>query len=228
MAATDATSQPAALGRRWEALGRSLGLPADVGSEWSDEGRRLLRSWNRWPRAYHDQHHLAACLRHFDAVADQLAQPQTVELALWYHDAIYWPWSRHNETRSAEWAGRFLRSLPLPPSLADTVHQHVLDTRHVAPPPPGDAQWLIDIDLAILGQPDAVYRQFERDVRAEYRFIPWRRYALRRQGVLGHFAAREHIYGTPWFRARLEAQARLNLAHAIEALARGELYGPQT
>ena len=220
------TELPAELTLRWSALGESLTLPAALAGAWRREGQRLVRSWGRWPRAYHDHHHLLACLRHLDTVQDALDDPRAAALALWYHDAIYWPWSRHNETRSAAWAGSFLRRLPLPEGMADTVVGHVLDSRHIAPPERGDAQWVIDIDLAILGQSDDVYRLFERNVRREYRFIPWRRYVARRLRVLGSFTAREHIYETPVFRERFEAQARLNLDHAMQALARGELYGP--
>jgi predicted metal-dependent HD superfamily phosphohydrolase len=210
------------LALRWQALGIRLGCAN--AALWEREGQSLLRHWNFWPRRYHDLHHLAACLRHLDAVRDRLNDADAVELALWFHDAVYWPWSSRNEARSAAWAVRFLPRAGLDIERVRQVESHVLDTRHVTPPSPGDAQWLIDIDLAILGQTPAIYAAFERHVRAEYRFIPWRRFTQRRQRILGSFLAREHIYGTPWFRERYEPQARANLARAIEALARGQLY----
>jgi hypothetical protein len=40
-----------------------------------------------------------------------LQDPVAVELALWYHDAIYWPWSTHNEARSR--LGRALSARPV-------------------------------------------------------------------------------------------------------------------
>ena len=43
----------------------------------------------------------------------------------------------------------------------------------------GDATWVVDIDLAVLGQSDAVYRQFERNVRKEYFFVQKRTVAGR-------------------------------------------------
>ena len=82
----------------WQALGQALGRDTPA---WRAEGRRLLRSWARWPRAYHDTTHLRACLRHLQAVQGHqpgaIHDPHAVALALWYHDAIYWPWSAHNE-----------------------------------------------------------------------------------------------------------------------------------
>jgi len=204
---------------QWQALGQALDRDTPA---WRAEGRRLVRSWARWPRAYHDTTHLWACLRHLQTVQEQLPgvllDPHAVALALWYHDAIYWPWSAHNEERSANWAVRFLRSQSLPEALVAQVHQHILDTRHSPGPLTGDAQWVVDIDLAILGQSDTVYRQFEHNVRREYFFVRWPRYVAGRGAVLQGFLDRPHIYGTEWFQARLETQARHNLAQALAAL----------
>ncbi|WP_010459193.1 HD domain-containing protein [Acidovorax radicis] len=209
----------------WQALGQALGRDSPA---WRTEGRRLILSWAHWPRAYHDTTHLWACLRHWQAVQDQqpgtLQDPHAVALALWYHDAIYWPWSKHNEQRSADWAHRFVLNHKLPATLAETVHQHILDTCHTPGPLAGDAQWVVDIDLAILGQSDTVYRQFERHVRREYFFVRWPRYVAGRSAVLQGFLDRPRIYGTEWFQTRYEVQARSNLAHALHALKDGRLY----
>ncbi|WP_440110490.1 HD domain-containing protein [Acidovorax sp. BL-A-41-H1] len=209
----------------WQSLGQALHRDNPA---WRAEGRRLILAWARWPRAYHDTSHLWACLRHWQTVQDQepsaLDNPHAVALALWYHDAIYWPWSRHNEERSADWASRFMLSQDLPHTLAQTVHQHILDTRHTPGPLIGDARWVVDIDLAILGQTDAVYRQFERNVRREYFFVRWPRYVAGRSAVLRGFLDQPRIYGSDWFFDRCEAQARINLGSALAALAEGRLH----
>ncbi|BEU95934.1 hypothetical protein ACDW_16390 [Acidovorax sp. DW039] len=153
-----------------------------------------------------------------------LEDPHAVELALWFHDAIYWPWSHHNEERSAVWAQRFLQQQGLPAQRVATVVQHILDTKHTPGPLTGDALWVVDIDLAILGQEDAVYRQFERNVRKEYFFVRWPRYVAGRSTVLQGFLDRPRIYQTDFFAQRFEAQARINLRHALQALREGKLY----
>lgn len=212
---------------RWQALGAAL---ERAGPAWTAEGRRLLRHWSRWPRAYHDTRHLHACLLHLEAVQGAqptaLQQPHAVELALWFHDAIYWPWSGHNEERSAQWARRFLLAQRLPEGLVQTVERHIMDTRHNPDAPlEGDACWVVDIDLAVLGAPPEVYGEFERNVRREYRFVRWPRYVAGRSAVLRSFMDRPHVYATPWFRAQREAQARANLQQAVAALGRGVLFG---
>lgn len=209
----------------WQSLGQALDRDNPA---WRSEGRRLILSWARWPRAYHDTTHLRACLRHWQMVQDKqpgaLDNPHAAALALWYHDAIYWPWSQHNEERSADWAASFLRAQHLPSELTAQVHQHILDTRHTPGTLTGDAQWVVDIDLAILGQSDAVYRQFERNVRREYFFVRWPRYVAGRSAVLRGFLERPRIYGTDWFFDRCEAQARINLDRALAALEEGRLH----
>lgn len=212
------------LSHRWQSLGAALGRG---GAAWDAEGARLLRSWGRWPRAYHDTTHLAACLRHLDTV--QALQPTplhdapAVAMALWFHDAIYWPWSSRNEERSADWARRFLTTQQLPATWIAAVVQHILDTRHGPnTPTTGDAAWLVDIDLAILGQDTSIYQAFERNVRREYFFVRRARYVAGRGAVLQSFLDRPRIYATEWFRSRYEAAARRNLARALETLRSGQ------
>lgn len=206
---------------RWSELGTSLGC---AGRTWDLEGRRLLRSWARWPRRYHNTPHLQACLRHFSEVRNELADPHAVELALWFHDAIYWPWLPRNEEKSSLWATSFMQEMGFDESMREAVSSHILDTRHQAVPHSADAQWVVDIDLAILGQNETVYRQFEHDVRSEYRWVRWSRYVKGRSAVLQSFIDRSRIYSTAWFYERYEASAKNNLQAALAALARNQLY----
>lgn len=221
-------SQPAhacELTAHWQSLARELGRDTPA---WRAEGRRLLRRWAHQPRAYHDTTHLRACLRHLQTVrslpSKPLEDPQAVALALWYHDAIYWPWSAHNEERSADLATHFLTQQGLPAPRISSVRQHILDTRHTPGTLVGDAQWVVDIDLAILGAHDAQFRRFERHVRREYFFVRWPRYVAGRSAVLQGFLARPRIYSTDFFHQRYEACARANLTNALAALAGGQLY----
>ncbi len=206
---------------QWDALGAALGL---AGPRWSAEGRRLLRHWSRWPRSYHDRRHLAACLRHAAEHRGQFRDPEAVLLALWYHDAIYWPWSKLNEERSAQWAVEFLRACGWDAARTAAVEQHILATQaHRAGDNP-DTAWVLDIDLAVLGQPEEVYRWFERGVRSEYRWVRWKRYVAGRSAVLKGFLDRPRIYLTDTFHAHYHAAARRNLRQALDALAQGRRF----
>lgn len=210
------------LQNRWLALGQALGV---ANSPFEAEGKKLISSWARWPRKYHNTPHLYACLQHFSKVRNQLQDPLAVELALWFHDAIYWPWLPKNEEKSALWAVQFIKKMGLCTSLAQQVEQHILDTRHQVTPGLGDAQWVVDIDLAVLAQSQTVYQQFEQDVRGEYRWVRWSRYVKGRSAVLQSFVDRPRVYSTPWFFDRYEVSARSNLQRAIASLAVGRLDG---
>jgi predicted metal-dependent HD superfamily phosphohydrolase len=73
----------------------------------------------------------------------------------------------------------------------------------------------VDIDLAILGAPEARFAQYERQIRQEYAHVPELLFRVRRRAILGSFLDRAEIYGTPVLHRQLEARARANLARAV-------------
>lgn len=91
--------------------------------------------------------------------------------------------------------------------------------RRAPAPGPGDEQLLVDIDLSILGAAQERFAEYDRQVRAEYQWVPGFVYKMKRRAVLGAFLARPCIYGTCHFSDRCEAQARANLAWAIDGRA---------
>ena len=65
---------------------------------------RLVAAYSEPHRHYHTMRHVAACLRELDSAADLASDAREVELALWFHDAIYSTTAGDNEARSAAWA----------------------------------------------------------------------------------------------------------------------------
>ena len=53
-------------------------------------------------REFHNLGHIDDCLRHFDEIAPRLMDRDAVEIALWFHDAVYEPGNPDNERRSAQ------------------------------------------------------------------------------------------------------------------------------
>lgn len=171
-------------------------------------------------RHYHTAEHVTHCLGEFDRVRDLADAPDEVELALWFHDAVYDVYSHDNEQKSAEWASRFLRENEADEERIRRVHDLVMATIHEAPAEGRDARLLVDIDLSILGADDASYQRFEKDVRREYRWVPAPLFRRTRRNILQSFLDRTSIYSTAPFRKRLENRARENLDSAISALSR--------
>jgi predicted metal-dependent HD superfamily phosphohydrolase len=199
---------------RWANLWQRLALePPDP------VGEALWAAYSEPQRAYHTLDHLAFCFAHYDRVAAQTAQPAAVELAIWFHDAIYDPRRQDNEERSADWALRSLTAAGATVLLGQQVQELILWTKHTATPPAGDAALLVDIDLAILGQLPAVFDQYDQRIRQEYGWVPETDYRRGRAGVLRGFLLRERIYQTAPFFRWYEAQARRNLTTAISRLA---------
>ena len=166
-------------------------------------------------RAYHTLQHLDECLENLARERSHAQRPAEIALALWFHDAIYDVHRHDNETRSAEWARQALLDAGAPAEAAERVHALVMATRHQAQPREADARLLVDIDLSILGAPAARFAEYERQIRIEYAHVPPEVFEPRRRLILGAFLAREPLYLTPSIRARLEAQARINLGRAL-------------
>jgi len=191
----------------------SLGL---VGSDL--EFARVVRAWRSFGRRYHTLEHLSACLVEFDSARHLAQSPAQLELALWFHDAVYRTWRKDNELRSAEWAARFLRGHAADEAVATSVRELVFATAHVMSELSGDAALVVDVDLSILGKPREIYDEFERNVRREYWWVPRRRFVDARCAILRSFLARPRIYHWPQFHELYEEAARANLDRALRML----------
>lgn len=178
----------------------------------------LLAAYSGKGRHYHTVEHVAACLRHLDGCLAKLEHPREVEIALWFHDAIYKPLSSNNEQESADWATSFISEQGATDAEAARVHRLIMVTEHTAPTQTIDESVLVDIDLSILGADPAKYNIFESGVRKEYKLVPFFLYRKKRAEVLRGFLARQEIYTSGCFSVEVERQAKENLSNAVTAL----------
>jgi predicted metal-dependent HD superfamily phosphohydrolase len=170
-------------------------------------------------RKYHTVQHLEECLSLFESVRDAPDRPAEVEMALWFHDAIYDLQSSQNERRSAAWANEALGAAAVPTPCAARVHDLILVTQHTTVPRTRDEQVLVDIDLSILGAPAPRFAEYERQIREEYAHVPEPIFRLKRRSILKAFLERPSIYSTPALHRQLEARARANLMKAVAGMA---------
>ena len=176
----------------------------------------LISAYSEKHRFYHTLKHVSDCLRHLDTCSSMITEQREVELAIWFHDAIYNPLSGKNERKSADWAASFLSTNSATDDLKVKISRLIMATKHDAPPHTKDASILVDIDLAILGTDAATYNMFERAVRQEYQIIPIFLYRKKRAEMLSEFIKRPLIYHNEPFIS--EQQARVNLTNAISNL----------
>lgn len=171
-------------------------------------------------RHYHNLRHISDCLMEFDRLAALAREPLAVELAIWFHDAVYDPRAADNEARSAQLAREWLREAVAGPALVESVSQLVLATKAHGGTLHADAPLLVDIDLSILGQSPGRFWEYEKQIRREYDWVPAAIFCRKRAEILEGFLERERIYLTDVVFQEREALARDNLRTSVGRLRR--------
>lgn len=204
------------LRERWQ----RLVAPLAVGEA---EATHVLRDlWRRYDephRAFHTVSHLRHVLDVVDFLhgSEPAHDPTGVELAAWFHDAVYDPASEHNEERSAQLAADTLLGWDVPDARVAHVVDLVLATRtHLAAD--HDTAVLIDADLAVLASPPDSYDLYRRGVRVEYRHLDEAQWRSGRAAFLRSMLARDRLFTTATMRERGETVARHNLSTELGEL----------
>lgn len=166
-------------------------------------------------RSYHTLQHLEDCLNHLANVRSLTPNPAEIEIALWFHDAVYDPHQHDNEEQSARWAVRVVQGVSLSADIGERMRSLILATQHNAIPQTLDAKILVDIDLAILGASEERFDLYEKQVRQEYDWVLEDEFWTVRRQILDRFLARPTIYNTDYFQEHFERRARANLLQSI-------------
>ncbi len=185
-----------------------------LSSELRDE---LVARWSESHRRYHTLEHLRAVLAavddlehsgmHFDRAA--------VELAAWFHDAIYDVGRGDNEERSAALAVEKLPDATMGHEVARLVR---LTADHSVEHDDANAAVLCDADLAVLAGTADEYASYARRVREEYESVPDEVFAGGRATLLERMLTAESLFHTPYGRLRWEQAARVNVGAEIVEL----------
>ncbi|WP_199320699.1 hypothetical protein [Leptolyngbya sp. FACHB-261] len=179
---------------------------------------KLIRAYSSPHRFYHNLTHIEDCFTIFEQAKSLATHPEEIELAIWFHDAVYDPRGSANEQKSAEWAQFVINQSGLGNAIVERVSRLILATRHNAKLKDRDAQILIDVDLSILGREEDTFWRYEENIRKEYAWVPESLFRQKRVEILRSFLNRQHIYHLDEYRERFEARARANLMQAIARL----------
>jgi len=182
-------------------------LPPELAAE-------LAAAYAEPQRAYHDATHIAEVLRWFDRVADDVGwqDPAAVYAAIVFHDAVYVPGATDNEARSADWLRR--TALPCDRDRAAALIELTASHGHIAEVD-RDAALFLDSDMAILGAAPAAFDAYDAAIAREYSAVPAEAFRAGRARFLAGVLAQPRIFLSEYFHARLDAQARVNLARAL-------------
>ncbi|CAM1339977.1 conserved hypothetical protein [Tenacibaculum amylolyticum] len=167
-------------------------------------------------RTYHNLQHLKELFGYYDTYIGELSQPNLVAFSIFYHDIIYNIWKKDNEEKSAKVALQSLATI-ISRSELNIINEQIIATKtHESNF--SDTQFLIDFDLAILGQSTAVYQQYATLIRTEYKLVPDFLYYKGRKKVLQHFIDKPFIYKTEVFINLYEKAAKKNLVEELNQL----------
>ena len=176
--------------------------------------RLLLDAYSEPQRHYHTIQHIVECLAFFHQIKNQLNDPIAVELAIWFHDAIYDPQAIDNEEKSAELIEQYCSQL-FEKAQLQKVYEWIIATKKHSPATDQDLNYLLDIDLAILGSSKRRFAEYEQQIQQEYSWVDADLYRVKRAEVLNYFFEMKPLYQTEYFRDLLEEQAKNNLTSSL-------------
>lgn len=171
---------------------------------------KLIAAHSEKQRAYHTLQHLYECLALLESIRADLNDADAVELALWFHDAVYDPQSKDNELKSAELFEQYLIQ-DLSIDIVQKIKRWILATQKHEATNELDLQFLLDIDLAILAASPKRFEEYEQQIQKEYAWVDPDVYLIKRKQVLAHFCQTEPLYQTEYFQQNFGQRAKENL-----------------
>lgn len=169
-------------------------------------------------RFYHTLAHIADVLHHIQPHLAQAHNPLALQLAAWFHDAVYDPRRHDNEAQSAAYATAVLTNLGAADGvIAETARLIRLTEQHETAVADTDGHILLDADLAILAAAPARYDAYAQAIRREYAYVPEEAYRQARTAVLARLLARSRLFFL-LAHAAWEAPARSNLRRELARL----------
>lgn len=189
---------------------------ADVGTMFAE----LKAQYTSASRYYHSERHIVDCLQEFQLCYEMAEHPAEVEVALWFHDAVYDTHRNDNEEQSASLATSFLLQNNVERGAVQRISALILATKTHSNLDTTDQRLIVDVDLSILGSSSERFDEYDRGIRAEYSWVPEEDYRKGRRAVLEGFLERDAIFYTSRFKDLYEQRARENLVRTLEVIDR--------
>lgn len=171
---------------------------------------KLVAAYSEKQRAYHTLQHLYECLVLLDSIRSDLKDAYSVELALWFHDAVYDPQAKDNELKSVELFEKYMAQ-DLSVEIVEKIKRWIIATQKHESTNELDLQFLLDIDLAVLAASQERFEEYEQQIQQEYAWVDPDVYSIKRKEVLAHFYQAEPLYQTEYFQQNFEQKAKQNL-----------------
>jgi len=185
--------------------------------------QELTQLYNAAGRFYHTLVHVDSLLALLEKHRAAFHDPEAVEAAIWFHDAIYDSRAKNNEAKSAELAAGKLEALVDAERISRITVMIEATTTHTVPEVPdprhrADLEKFLDMDLSILAAEGDAFAAYESAVREEYSWADDEAWRTGRAAVLRTFLDRPTLFFSELFRSRLEEKARENLGRSLARL----------
>lgn len=189
--------------------------------------KTLVAAYNNPNRHYHTMEHISTMLGLLDENRENVRHANEIEIAIWFHDAVYNPKQNDNETASRVLFLDFCRDVTIEVDAAmcklvctlidATVSHELPNSLHQRQDERKSAAFFLDCDLHILSTDKHVYDKYAKDVRLEYIHYDDETYRKGRIAVLQKLLARENLYLSHG-QSKAEAAARENMQREITSL----------
>ena len=173
-------------------------------------------------RKYHTINHVNNCLKELDVITDlnliDKYNSMLIGYAILFHDIIYNPKSDKNEEDSANVAYYILNQTAISKNDLNKIIEMIIATKHNKIYHDININYLLDIDLSVLGYPEKEFLEYEEGIRYEYSFVDDYTYRKERIKFLQGMLDRKNIYITDYFRNKYEGNAVRNIIELINRL----------
>ena len=200
---------------RWHTLASSYSSDQElIDGLWQE----IEEQYSGRKRHYHNLNHLGYMIDKALEHQAYLGDLNTVLFSIFYHDIVYNVKRQDNEQKSEDLAKERLVKLELQDDQIARCQMQIIATKEHHSQEDSDTNYLVDIDLAILGEDAETYESYTQMIRKEYAIFPMFLYKAGRKKILRHFLEMDHIFKTDWFHENYEPQARENLKAELAVL----------
>ena len=176
----------------------------------------IEKAYSSKSRHYHNLDHLENMLVELEKVKTVIEDIDSLLFSIFYHDIVYKATKSDNEYQSALLFEKRISKTSF--SQIDKCKTQIELTKEHKSSMDADTNFLLDIDLSILGKSPEVYKKYTEDIRKEYKIYPDFMYRKGRAKVLKSILELKAIFKTDFFKKAYEKQARANLTAELNHL----------
>jgi predicted metal-dependent HD superfamily phosphohydrolase len=197
----------------WQEVMMKYSAPVQLQHEYWNE---IQSAYTAPGRHYHNLNHIEYMMEKAGEYQEQIHDIDALKFSVFYHDIVYDTNRNDNEERSAQIARDRLEKLTIPEEKIARCESQILATKSHKRTRDKDTNYLLDFDLAYLGESPSLYREYSANIRKEYAQFPDALFKQGRTKALEHFLKMDRIFKTEEFYNKYEKQARENIRSELK------------